>query len=207
MFDESVEDGFFRLDCRVPLVIGVPYEPDDFITDIRADVVFVDETGVETKCGNLHASVIRAADAEDDGTALFEVCDAESQELCDFYGEFFTSKGLRKSIETDHVIDGALTGSILYLHSLTLDEKFRRKGHGLKVIYQFITNFSEGCALIVLEAAPLRTSTDQPMDAAWRAGAEKLARYWARLGFQRGPGRYLYFDPSYKLTSPFEKIE
>ena len=37
MLDESIEDGYFRLDCRVPLAIGVAFEPDDFVVDVEGD--------------------------------------------------------------------------------------------------------------------------------------------------------------------------
>jgi hypothetical protein len=128
--------------------------------------------------------------------AVFDACDAESQELHDMWS------ALCKPGSTDSTVcelreedgwDRCDGSDILYLSEIRIEEAHRRRGLGLLVTSWLIDILQYSCGVVVLDALP-PGAAELPREQRQRAH-EALARYWGAIGFSRLRGTYLALDP------------
>jgi len=162
--------------------------------------------------GHLHATKILLRSATDDGQPWFDVCDAH-QATYDVYAAMCEDggDGYRDFLE------GFSGSDLLYIETVEIAKQFRGHDLGKVMVLETLNVFESGCAAVVLEPHPIRqngpVSNEEDGDAqAWRKamgwanlaltedqyaeGAQKLRRYWRKLGFTSVPKskRFLYRD-------------
>lgn len=149
-------------------------------------------------------------------------CDAHSQEMMDIYEAMCARSWYRDFVTPEFGSD------LLYVESVKILPSYRGNGLGHALLLSAIQTFGRGCAAVVIEPHPLRSVDDQghdleglntPFDKAmawdqlarseaqYKVVAKKLAKHWAKLGFEKVPKskRFWYLELSNFIVP--EKIE
>jgi hypothetical protein len=131
--------------------------------------------------GLLQAFLLRGDDAPD----IHEACDAISLSLAEVADILFDEEGMMRD-EVVGAFPGAISQRVLYLESLTLEERCRGRNLGLLVAARAIHVFGGGCSLVVVKPFPVQYSNNvsDGNRPAFEASRRKLQRYWSKLGLE-----------------------
>lgn len=194
---------------------GKQEEPEDFIINMRADIVGetayeADVPRTEIHLGSIKFSIIRVGEALNDGMELHVLFDV-SQEICDLSADLYEGdyEEFKKPIRS--AFPGALTcDDILYVESLELHPFARGQRVGLSALHRATKDWQSGCALVVLQPHPLQYPNGIRDEEKWvqlgmsdstpdfPTSKKKLENYYQQLGFQKaGRSNYLFRSPSF----------
>lgn len=211
-------------DLDIELHIGLRYktytpcgkqeEPEDFIINMRADIVGeigweADAPQTEIHLGSIKFSLIRvgeALNAEFGLDVLFDV----SQEICAlsaglYEGDYEEFKApIRRAFP-----DALVWDDILYVESLELYPFARGQRAGLSALHRATRDWQSGCALVVLQPHPLQYPNGIRDEEKWvqlgmsdatpdfPTSKKKLENYYKQIGFQKaGRSKYLFRSPA-----------
>ena len=199
----------YRVDFEITAHLH-PHSEGDGITEVSGKIIH--EEGAEdgdvvheTPVGDLHGYCVRSARIAQAGRDLFDVCDEDSQQLCNVASLVWDSD----EQEYNAALDLAMPlGDLIVPWTVTLLPEHRGKGVGLLAVWRFLDYFGSGAAISVLKPFPLnhqaghvdetdskKMQYDQFAKVSMKAGQAKLAAHWGKLGFKRIPGSdYFYLD-------------
>lgn len=185
-------------------LVGRPYadEPELYFVDIEAKLY--DWAGDdEVLVGRASAAIFRHGYAEAREVSLFEVGDSIDQETHEVWCAVMDCK--REQIRPS--IAKTWSSDILYLKRAELVQSHRGRGLSLLLVHRIMQRFGSGCAIAVMEPAPINrdslTHDDWRKRMAWEQFAErdlgvrKLRKHWRKLGFKPVPGskqRFFFLD-------------
>jgi hypothetical protein len=209
---------FFDIVLRTEASLHPDGEPDDFISEHTGVIRCSGEDNVVRRVGRVRAYRINAAVAADHGEALFDVCDAHSQEMHDLFALLYEPGG-------GHFKDGianrfhAAEPDCLVLDYVLLHPKWRGLRLGLLAARKMVDLLGGGCGLIVSHIAPLRHDAFDMLRVpkSWlprhetkeaeREGVVKLRRYYRQMGFERiGRSRYYGLSMAHKTPTLAELL-
>jgi len=136
--------------------------------------------------------------------SLFEVCDADSQELCEIQEAIFVpdTYDFKEGLGLDWF------GDVLAIHEIKIAKQHRGKGLGLLALLQTMITMGSGGSVAVIKPFPLQYAgkcNDQNKERVAKAQA-KLRQYWQRLGFAPVKGTdFYYFNLAWRMPKP-EKL-
>ena len=140
-----------RLSCSFDSSIG-RFELEDYVRELEVDVFSFDENGREVLMGRIAATQVRWADAEIDDEPLFDICDSDSQGLCEVYRTLTNKKGkIRADLKAYDVVDHVIFVYRIVLHpelnlcrQAILESVITLFGHeSLAVMWKDTGDFSE----------------------------------------------------------------
>jgi GNAT superfamily N-acetyltransferase len=205
----------YRVDFEITAHLH-PHSEGDGITEVVGKIVHEegDEGGDvhETVAGDLHGYCVRSARIAEARRDLFDVCDEDSQQLCNVASLVWNSDEQGYNDELDLAMP---IGDLIVPWTVALLPEHRGKGVGLLAIWRFLDFFGSGAAIAVLKPFPLnhqayqcsdaesvRMQYDQFAKVSIKAGQAKLAAHWGKLGFKRIPkSDYFYLDMNCRRTS------
>jgi hypothetical protein len=203
---------FFDIVLRTEASLHPDGEPDDFISEYTGVIRCSGEDNVVRPVGRVRAHRINAALAADHGEALFDVCDAHSQELHDLFALLYDADEghFKESIATRF---HAVEPDCLVLDYALLHPKWRGLRLGLLAARKMVDLLGGGCGLVVSHIAPLRDDAYDMLRVpkSWLPRHEtkeerqeaivKLRRYYRQMGFER-IGRSRYYGLSMARKTP-----
>jgi GNAT superfamily N-acetyltransferase len=141
---------------------------------------------------------------------VMDMCDAHSQPTYDcglaVYERASRVNAFRPAIRRLFHLEPFDSLNVLLLARLEIEPPYRGRGIGLTVISQMIKRWGKGCTLAVMKPYPLQyVNKTAEATSEFKNTYQKLAQYYARLGFskipsQRGNGRYEYGNGHYGLA-------
>lgn len=169
--DDACDELSLRFETRIPLVIS---EPDELVEHIRGEILYRQRPIGRFECYRIPTG--------DPFFQLFEVCDAHSEELANYYETLF------RPLEETH---GPCFG-FLVLHKLRLAQSWRHRGIGSVVANRIVSMLSDPpCHVLALLPHPLDCENLRPVEI--RSAKRALQRHWVKeLGVRRF-GRTDYF--------------
>ena len=179
-------------------------KPSDFVSAFVGIITCTDDhTGEVTRVGKLTAVRVHAALAQDAGVALFDVCDAYSDELATLHGLLYEPDGYRFRDPLMLRFE-AMESDLLVLDYVVLNPRWRKLKLGLLAVRRFVDLVGGGCGLAVSFIAPLRHDAAPLLRVpkSWlprhdgeesrRAALVRLRGYFRLMGFER-LGRSWYY--------------
>jgi hypothetical protein len=203
---------FFDLVLRTSGSLHPDGEPDDFVTEFSGVIRCEDDTGTVRRVGKVRAYRIEAALAARHGEALFDVCDAHSQQLHEVHSLLYEPDGYGFKQGVIDQFDAA-GWDCLILDYVVLHPRWRGLRLGLLAARKMVDLLGSGCGLTVAEVLPLNPEAEEVagIPGSWiprhetadsrREARGKLRRYCKRLGFQR-IGRTAYYGLSMARKTP-----
>jgi hypothetical protein len=203
---------FFDIVLRTEASLHPDGEPDDFISEHTGVIRCSGEANVVRPVGRVRSCRINAALAADHGEALFDVCDAHSQEMQELYALLYEPGEERFR---DAIADRfyAVESDCLVLDYVLLHPKWRGLRLGLLAARKIVDLLGGGCGLVVSHIAPLRDDAYDMLrvpkswlprhetKATCRDAVVKLRRYYRQMGFER-IGRSRYYGLSMARKTP-----
>lgn len=204
--------GAYRVDFETAAQLG-PEAEGDGITEVVGKIIRQnDDARAETVAGKLHGYCVRSGRLAEMRRDLFDVCDENSQKLCNVASLVWNTHEHTYREELDLA---SPFGDLIVPWTITLLPAHRGKGIGLLALWRFIDYFGSGAALAVLKPFPLnhpaprfedndyvQMQYDQFAKVSMKDGQAKLAAHWSRLGFQCIPDSdYFYLDMNCKRPS------
>jgi GNAT superfamily N-acetyltransferase len=173
-----------------------PLEFEDLVYYLSGELISVSEKKVVGRSTNqiISLEAVVSIYHPDDVFAFF---DSRDQAKANLYEELTTRRALKFLLDDPG-------GSLLHLERLTIEERHRGTGLGLRTLEAVIGHAARGmgCAHAIMKPFPLQFEGGEPRDAAgrrawgreFREGARKLSLYYQRLGFAPPSARseYLY---------------
>jgi GNAT superfamily N-acetyltransferase len=179
-------------------------DPDEYVYETSGDILGIDDNGVKQPVGKFQVYYVDAEHAIDEGEAIFDVLDAHSSHVAEYFEPVFGSQEPHFNSRILELFDHAVFGgNLLILDRLEVLPQYRGQGIGLTVLRHMIARFSSGAALVAMKPFPLQFEAspsvgfgDKWQDkmglsqfpAAEDAATEKLFRYYSKLGFLRLSG-------------------
>jgi hypothetical protein len=203
---------FFDIVLRTEASLHPDGEPDDFISEHTGVIRCTGEDDVVRPVGKVRACRINAALAADHGEALFDVCDAHSQEMHDVFALLYDpEEGHFKEAVANRF--HAAESDCLVLDYVLLHPRWRGLRLGLLAARKMVDLLGGGCGLVVSHVAPLRHDAWDMLRVpkSWlprhktkearQEAVVKLRRYYRRMGFER-IGRSPYYGLSMARKTP-----
>jgi hypothetical protein len=204
---------FFHLVLQTGGTLHPHGEPDDFISTHTGVIQCLREKDNRAvNVGKVKAYRVHADLARQAGEAVFDVCDAHSQELHEVYAALFdpAEGDLKASLRRRfHTLDS----DVLVLDSVLLSPRWRGLKLGLLAARKLIDLLGGGCGLAVSYIAPLNPDADEfrKVPKGWiprhetegeeREAKKRLRQYFRQLGFRR-VGRTRFFGLSLSQMTP-----
>ncbi len=195
-------------------------ESDDFIYETSGKLFSSDDNDERKLVGKFRTYYVDVERAIDEGEPIFEVLDAHSSHLVEYFEPLFGSEAPDFSNHLLELLDHEVIGNnLLILDRLEILPQYRGKGLGLSVLRHMIARLSFGASLVALKPFPLQfeTTSDTEAEKKWRAmlrldqlptdedaATEKLCQYYKRLGFRRLSGTPMMVMST---ARPFPSIE
>lgn len=174
-------------------------EPDDFIYETSGNLFGINDNDDRKFVGKFRAYYVDVERAIDKEEPIFDVLDAHSSHLAEYFEPIFGSEAPDFSNRLLELLDHEVLGNnFLILDRLEVLPQYRGKGLGLSVLRHMIARFSSGAALVAIKPFPLQFETAPSIEAEkkWRArlkldqlptdedvATEKLCQYYGKLGF------------------------
>jgi len=174
-------------------------EDRDLVCEFKGDVVFLDDDKTIV-VGKVRGQRVELGEAEERGSSLFDVFDAQSEELCGYYETLFDR-------HTGDLLDGfdlSVIGDLLVVHEISIVPKYQGLNLGLLTMLQTFRTFGGGCALVAIKPFPLQFTgkVNKKNERKFNMAQGKLRDYWSQLGFRRvRKTDYYYFPLERKLPS------
>ena len=203
---------FFDIALRTKASLHPDGEPDQFISEHTGIIRCSGDDGVVRRVGKVRAYRIHADLAAKSGEALFDVCDAHSQQMHLLHALLYDP-------EEDHFKEAitnrlyAAESDCLVLDYIVLNPKWRGLRLGLLAARKLVDLLGGGCGLVVFHIAPLRHNAHDRLrvPASWlpqyetkearREAVVKLRRHYRQMGFER-IGRSPYYGLSLAHWTP-----
>jgi hypothetical protein len=172
-------------------------EPDRFVSAHSGVIRRIrDRDGRVFNIGLVKAYRIHAAQAEEAGEVLFDVCDGHSQQLHEVYAALFDphTDDLKEEVRARFDV---FDNDILVLDYVLLSPRWRGLKLGLLAARKMLDLLGGGCGLAVCWAYPLNPNAGEfsKVPAGWvprhageheqKEARRKLRRHFRRLGFRR----------------------
>ena len=173
--------------------------PFDFIYETSGDLFAIDDNDDREFVGKFRVYYVDVERAISEGEPIFEVLDAHSSHVAEYFEPIFGSEAPDFSNHLLELLDHGIFGSnLLILDRLEMLPQYRGRGLGLSVLRHMISRFSSGAALVAMKPFPLqfevvRAHEDENK---WRdrmnlaqlptnadVATEKLRQYYSKLGF------------------------
>lgn len=173
--------------------------PDDFIYETSGNLFGIDDNDDRELIGKFRVYYVDVECAINEGEPIFDVRDAHSSHLEEYFEPVFGSEAPDFSNRLLDLLGHEVLGcNLLILDRLEVLPQYRGKGLGLSVLRHMITRFSSGAALVAMKPFPLQFEA-APSSAAekkWRTrlslaqlptdkdvATEKICQYYSKLGF------------------------
>lgn len=119
--------------------------------------------------------------AHDEGLDIVGLCNEISDEICDAASAAFVKH--RKQLERDGVCVGS--ANVMLVLSLYIEEEFRSRGVGSRVILEILRQAGFGCELAMLRPVPLeRDGSGEIVPVKSRERRQRLVSLYKSLGFK-----------------------
>jgi hypothetical protein len=189
-------------------------EPNRFVTHILGHIFAFNESDRKERVGKLRLAKIDVDRALEERESLFDVFDADSQELHELSVVLFDFDAQ----ELLPPFEATFTQNVLYGGSLEIFPKFRQLGISRVVVRDAIRNFGADAGVAILKAFPLNYEHGRD-DAGWlkkmnaerliqipsRIAQRRLATHWRKVGFEPVPETDYFFmnlDYRHELLQP-----
>jgi hypothetical protein len=171
-------------------------EPTDFLSEYTGFIRYTRDRDDKTfRVGKVHAWRLHVGLAHGNGVSVFDVCDAESQELSDLYAALFELRDDDLKLAIRDKFE-AVESDILILDYIVLNPRWRGLKLGLLAARKLIDMLAGGCALAVADIQPLHPDAHPSLKVppSWiprhesddlRLARRKLRRYFRNMGFAR----------------------
>ncbi len=178
--------------------------------DIQIDFTFEDPFGYDAREPEHHlqyvSGVVRSWSAgeieHDDGRVLpmpistvtawvidpFAVAESGESVTCMMDAQCGDLARFISLFDGDEVRDdlAELGSTVVIIDQVKLDDAWRGRGIGREVVARTSLTLSRGMGLVAIEAAPLADDEESRLTGnEWEAAAERIAKNWERVGFQR----------------------
>ena len=162
-----------RLSCSFVSSIG-RHQLEDYVRELEVAVFLFDESGHEVILGRIAATQVLWADAEIDGESLFDICNNDSQGLCEVYRTLTNKKGrIRTDLKAYEVVDHVIFVYRIVLHP---DLVFCRQA----IIESVVTLFGhESLAVMWKDTGPFSESELAELGFCKIAGEQLIFRHSA----------------------------
>jgi hypothetical protein len=175
----------------------------DFVQRVGITILHSEGNGKPAKIGKITAAVVMVSEARAHNVSPEDVCEAHDSTTHELYRTFHTRTG-----DLRNKFGGTIRpiGSILYIASVEVQRKYRGTGVGLRAVAGAIERMGRDCYLVALEAHPILRGHETVEEL--RAGAMKLAAYWARIGFKPAKSKnWMWLDPHMRQPYPFDEYD
>lgn len=128
--------------------------------------------------GSVTAWVIDPFSVAEAGASVSYMMDAQSSDLSRF----------TVLLDDDEVRDdlAELGSAIVLIDRVQLERQWRGRGIGREVVARTALSLSRGIGIVAIEAAPIADADESRLaGTAWDDAAERIARNWERVGFNR----------------------
>ena len=153
----------------------------------------------EIKIGKVSAWLILRGRAINEGKSLLDAMDAVSQSLLQCWEALFGDADdwdWAPAVGLLYEEEDLIENDLLLIESIELDEAYRGKGIGAKVVRETIATFGSSCALVACKPFPLQycqwMNDEKAVEAGFekkrRAAFGKVEKFWRGLGFNKLPG-------------------
>jgi GNAT superfamily N-acetyltransferase len=164
----------------------------------------------EIKIGKVLAWLILRGRAMNEHRNVGEVMDAVSSGLHECWGELLTHDGDWTPAVLQIYDEDLFGNDILFLESIELDDAYRGKGIGARVVRETISTFGSSCALVACKPFPLQYTNwmddeykavrEAPgFEKKRRAAFGKVEKFWRGLHFNKLPNsEFFTYAPQLK---------
>lgn len=216
--DTDLSDYWFELilgERVLMLKTDNEWSEDDFYQHYEAKLMATPhdgETLPPVEAGKLSFYILRVNQAITNGENLFSCFDSISGDVLSCWEALYQSRGYDLKPSVQKLLDWPMSSNLLYFEHLEVYPPFRGMKLGLAMLRTLMEEYSSSCGLAVLIPMPMesrrnRQTEDErhenwprPLTPQEKKAAERLGKYYARLGFKRIPRSNVYaFNLSYKL--------
>lgn len=156
-------------------------DPDGFIYETAGDIHVGDDVDELQLAGKFRIYYVDVDGAVDDGESMFEVLDAHSRAIVEYYDPLFSPESNSFNDRVLELVEHEVVGgNLLILDRLEVLPRYRGGGIGLEIMKHMIRRFSAGTGIIAIKPFPLQfeVSDSNGIEQGWRAelALEKLPR-------------------------------
>lgn len=166
---------------------------DPYLTDVHGTLYFdPDEGGAPQEAATLQACLLDLGCAYgEDGfpaESLFDVMDADSDELAEAYNALFTPNGKPRKAFEDACDSLGMASVMSFVKAIIVKPEFRGHGLGLYFFWDFIRHIAklDSSGVVVCKPAPIHHDENQKAGTfpkmTWKQAQMKLQGHWERLG-------------------------
>jgi hypothetical protein len=185
-------------------------ELSSFVSHIDTKIMLLDEDGEETKqIGSASMQIIHADRALNEHTSLFDICDADSQELHEVWEAVYNTQGLSEQDEFDGVSKGILKlfggnapldKDTLVVDVVQIDPEYRGQDISLDVVDAAINTFGNGVGYIILKPYPIGVEHKSKK---FRSALKSIQIHWSRMGFKKLPKSGVHVADFFVINTMF----
>lgn len=175
---------FARFTLASTLDLSDYKEASHFVTNIGGLLLDHEEDGTEVPVARVYAWKVHLDLIAQEDRDLWDVLDAEHEELETLYRALFSGGVLKPRIQ--HLLDLAVPSKLIVIHSLQVEPAYQGHRLGLSLARHVGAVFGGGATLIALLPYPL---LDAPTDRVTaRRSARALSKHFQQAGFRPMPG-------------------